>query len=949
MSRPFFKNPSVSVFLNLLLMVAVVLPVSAQDNSTFQDLGLYGGQVNTIAVNPADSDIVFAGTYLGDGLFKSEDAGQSWTAVPGFRNLSVEDIAFDPNDSEVVWVANGHFVDVSRDSGDTWETFYFAYDENRFCCAVAVDPFDDSGNTVYVGTGGAHDDGDYGEIFYTLDGGIRWRRLGWLNWFFSGGGKPWSDFNALSFNPNVEGELWAANTSAAGLLFRASNYGWSGWRSFAGAVSDNGPRAFGELRDIKVSPDNASLVFAAGDNGIFRKTTDAEGSGWRATEIDTSCRALAIPVSSPDTVYGALSGAVTKSIDAGKTWAETEIEVADQNGVPALFLALAGDASDPQVLYGGEVDWGVYKSLDGALTWHAANQGILANLVYDTGVDSNGKIVSACTSGVYLQTDNSTWRRKNPYAAYAVRFHPAADDTLFAGQERDLAKSSDRGATWQYLDICAGDLQCVVKSVSIIPGDNDTLIAGTRLRSGAGGEIVKITDAGGDFSEQSFSVLQEMNVPVNTVAVSPADSRLMLAGTGYFYAPEAAGGIFRSSDGGSTWTEVLSGVIVNSISISAANPDIVYAACGGSSTDYSGTACAGIYRSIDAGLTWTKTVTGLPDYYAVADIKADDAFENTVYAALFKGFNDCLDDACVGLNGVYISFNGGAYWTQIGLSDYFVYDVNSFASAPVALRGRSLSYPPATVVAGTESGAYASSMTTGRGTIIGFVIDADNRTGIVDAVVSTDTGSKCRTIEEGFFTLFVASGKHRVSAYAPGYASNGASDVTVVTGGVTDLGTIALTAGGTDPNGSTCFLEDLLGVRHSGLDLFRQFRNEVLNRTPFGRRLSAAYYRLGKAAFDRVDRDPELKSACLALIADAAQIISGFYTEGIIRIPDRVLDRADTFLHALEVRMPATAAAELSVLRRTLRNRDRIKRLDPEHSRPGGMTEPFGHRRKKTN
>lgn len=948
MPRSYYKKISLLSSLTLLLLMISALPVSAQDNSTFQDLGLYGGQVNVIAVNPDDSDIVFAGTYLGGGLFRSVDGGESWTAVPGFRNLMVEDVSFDPNDSDVVWVANGHFVDVSRDCGDSWETFYFAWDEMRFCYSVAVDPFDQTGHTVYVGTGGVNDASVYGDIFYTTDGGQSWRRLGWLNWFFFGGGNPWYDFDVLTFNPSVEGELWAANSSAAGLLFGAADYGRGGWRSFISAVTDNGTRPFGRLRDVVISPDNGSLVFAAGDNGIFKKTTDAVGSGWQQTGVTSRCRALSIPHSAPATVYGAVTGHVVKSIDAGKNWADIEISVEDQGNVPVVFLSLESDASDPQVLYAGEVDWGVYKSVDGAQTWHDAGQGILANQVYDTGVDLNGKIAGATISGLYLQLDNGTWRRKNPYGSYTAVFHPDAANTLFAGQEIDLARSRDRGDTWQYLDVSDGDSSTRVSSVAVIPGDNDTIIAATRFGSGGNGRVIRVVDTGGDFSGLSIETLLEKDVSVNTVVVSPADSRLMLAGTGYFYVPETVGGIYRSDDGGRIWTEVLSGVIVNRISISAANPDIMYAACGSASTDYYGTSYAGIYKSTDAGLTWTKTVSGLPDYYSVSDIKADDTSENTVYAALFKGFNDCLDEACIYLNGIYISLDGGAYWTQIGLSDYFVYDVNSFGSEPVMLRGRGLSYPPATVVAGTGSGAYSSSMTTGRGTIIGFVKDADNQTAIVDAVVSTDTGSKCRTVEEGFFTLFVASGTHRVTVYAPGYSSASKSNVTVVTGGVTDLGTIKLTAGGTDPDDTTCFLEDLLGIRASGLDLFRQFRDAVLKQTPYGRAISNAYYRVGKGVFPLVDKDPDLKTECLALIAGAVEIINGFCLDGVIRIPDRLLHRADAFIMTLENRADATLAHELSEIRRSLKKRHLIKQLDQKNgSQPFGMTEPLGHRRKK--
>ncbi len=79
---------SLTVFiLPFFFILFSVLIVSAEDNSTtFKDLGLYGGQVNAIAVNPDNPSLLFAGTWMGDGLFKSIDAGETWITIPGFRN-----------------------------------------------------------------------------------------------------------------------------------------------------------------------------------------------------------------------------------------------------------------------------------------------------------------------------------------------------------------------------------------------------------------------------------------------------------------------------------------------------------------------------------------------------------------------------------------------------------------------------------------------------------------------------------------------------------------------------------------------------------------------------------------------------------------------------------------------------------------------------------------------
>ncbi len=945
MSGAFCKKSSVYPVLFLAISILFIYSVvSAEDNSTFQDLGLYGGQVNSIAVSTDNSSIVFAGTWLGGGLFKSTDAGENWTIVPGFKNISVADIAIDPNNTSNVWVANGHYIDVSRDRGATWETYFFAYNEDRFCYSVAVDPHDDTGNTVYVGTGGSDDADTYGEVFYTTNGGKTWKKQGWLKWYLSAGGNSWDNFRDIAFNPNAEGEVWLANDNSTGLIFMSENYGAGLWPFWTGALLDGGLNSFGPLYEIVVHPVNGSIVFAAGKNGIARKTEGSAGGSWAMTEVDSNCRAICVSPFAPHAVYGGLAGTIVKSIDSGISWENIELEIEGPGDGLAAFLTLAADPADSQTVYGGEVAWGVFKSSDGAGSWDSSNQGILANTVFDTGVDSEDNLVSGTMAGIYLQADNGTWQMINPYVSYTVDFHPDDDNVVFAGQEWEIAKSSDRGKTWSYLDVSSDGEFLRVASVEAVGDDNNTVFAGIRYGTGSGGGVVKVIDDGEDFSELSFETLLSTIEPVNTVRVSPADSDVILAGTGYFYAPETAGGIYRSSNGGDSWTEVLSGLIVNEISVSAADSDLMFAACGGSSAD---SGSAGIYKSTDNGLTWEKKITGLPDKFSVSDIKIDDANADIVYAALFKGFNDCYDDECIYLNGIYISVNGGEYWTQIGLSDYYIYDVNSFGSTAASLRGRSLSYPETTVVAGTGSGAYSSSMSTGRGTISGRVMDADDpQKPVTDAVIKTDTGSKCMTEETGHYMLFVASGKHRVSFWSPTHVSENVPNVSVGTGQDVTLDA-NLKEGGSDPSSSTCFLEDVLGARSSQLGFFRSFRDDVLSRTSTGRYFTDLYYKLGPDVSGLLNESPVLKKKCLEIIAGSSKLIKTFLSDDSFENHDSLLSEISSFLSGLEKSAGSDLKKELSGIRREMKLDSFLEKISSGNNRNAALPEPVFSKRKR--
>ena len=184
------KNKNITnfiFFITFLFILFISKTGKTQELSLFKDLGLYGGQITSIAIDPTDAKVMYAGSWGGDGLFKSTDGGATWFSIPQdipswFRNQEIYDIEIDPNDPDTIWVANNHYVDVSRDAGQSWQTYFFANDivdpcfdddgcinkTGRFCYSVAVDPFDS--DRIYAGTGGPGNADEYGEIFITEDG-----------------------------------------------------------------------------------------------------------------------------------------------------------------------------------------------------------------------------------------------------------------------------------------------------------------------------------------------------------------------------------------------------------------------------------------------------------------------------------------------------------------------------------------------------------------------------------------------------------------------------------------------------------------------------------------------------------------------------------------------------------------------------------------------------------
>ena len=141
---------------------------------------------------------------------------------------------------------------------------------------------------------------------------------------------------------------------------------------------------------------------------------------------------------------------------------------------------------------------------------------------------------------------------------------------------------------------------------------------------------------------------------INSIAVSPANPNIVLVGA-------AVGGVWRSTDGGANFTTVTDGqvdIAVGSISFSASNPNIVYAGMGDKDSNYFG---SGVLRSTDAGLTWTRVNnSSLPAPGRISQVLVDPNNSNRVYVAQYS----VLNGASTFSSGFFYSLDGGVNWTK---------------------------------------------------------------------------------------------------------------------------------------------------------------------------------------------------------------------------------------------------------------------------------------------
>lgn len=147
---------------------------------------------------------------------------------------------------------------------------------------------------------------------------------------------------------------------------------------------------------------------------------------------------------------------------------------------------------------------------------------------------------------------------------------------------------------------------------------------------------------------------------INAIAISPADPNLILIGA-------ATGGIWRSTNGGSTFVAVSDSQVdlaVGSIEFAPSNPTIVYAGMGDKAQSYLGT---GVLKSTDSGATWTRVSNGtLPAPGLISQVRVDPTNPNRVLVAQYASFSG----TSLLSSGVWLSVDGGVNWTRplVGLA-----------------------------------------------------------------------------------------------------------------------------------------------------------------------------------------------------------------------------------------------------------------------------------------
>ncbi len=599
------------------------------------------GSVGALAVSVSNPNVIYVGSgeglhrpdlSVGDGVYKSVDAGKTWTHLDGLRDgQQIAEVRIDPKNPDKLFVAvAGHpyaaneerGIYRSTNGGRTFEKV-LGRDENVGGWDIEIDPTNTE--IVYASLWESREgawenarfDGTNGGIFKSIDGGKTWKQL-------TKGLPAGMTQASLAVAPSNPKRLFSAVRTPDDTKFYRSDDAGETWTS---ATTDARPAnriASGDLGDLQFDPKNADVIYAA-------------------------------------------SIVTWKSIDGGKTWNSfrgapggddyQNIWINPNDG----NLILLGSDQGAIITVNGGASWSSWYNQPTAQLYHVSADNAFPYRLCSGQQESGSVCINS--RGAYGEI---TFRDWTPVAAEEygyVASDPLDPDIVYGGKLSRFDRRTGQAQDILPKPLRGGDFRMIrTQPVVFSPVDKRTLYF-------SGNTLWKTPDGGQNWEQISQDLTRknwEVPASVGKFKTLPS-AQPTQRGVIYAVAPSFQdinriwvgtddGLIHRTDDGGKNWTDITPKEITawQKISIIEAGhfeKDTAYAAVNTLRLDDNR---PHIYRTRDAGKTWKEIVKGIPDGQTVNVVREDTQRKGLLFAGTERA--------------VYVSFDDGENWQSLRMN-----------------------------------------------------------------------------------------------------------------------------------------------------------------------------------------------------------------------------------------------------------------------------------------
>lgn len=599
--------------------------------------------IGAIAVAASDPNIVYVASgeglhrpdlSVGDGIYKSTDAGKTWTHLGLRDGYQIPAIAVDPRDSNRIFAAvlghpygpneeRGLFR--STDGGQTWQKVIYK-DENTGASDVEIDPANPE--IVYASMwevregpweDGNEANGSGGGLFKSTDGGDTWHPL-------SNGLPKDSSQIYLAIAPSEPKRLYATVGTASGTLgvYRSDDAGES-WSKITDDPRPSGRIGGGDLSIPKVDSKNPDIVYCASTVTMRSIDGGKTWSGFRGAPGGDDYQNLWINPNDPNIILLVSDQGALVTVNKGESWSSW------YNQPTAQIYHVSVTPTFPYRICGGQQESGsvciLSRGNDGEITfrdWHpvgAIEYGYVApdpldpDLIYGGGRSevsrfhwSTGEVQNV--TPIPLRSPKYRTDRTEP-----LMFSPVDPHILYYASNV-LFKTTDGGGSWQEI---SSDL--------------------TRENPGIPASVGKLVPKGAEKKRGAIYALAPSFKNVNTVWAGTDDGLLWI-----------------TRDGGKNWSNITPKELtawskVTQISASHFDEQTAYASVSrfrvNDEHPY-------LYRTHDGGKSWKLIVDGMAEIGPVDTVREDPVRKGLLFAGTE--------------NEVWVSFNDGDRWQSLQLN-----------------------------------------------------------------------------------------------------------------------------------------------------------------------------------------------------------------------------------------------------------------------------------------